>query len=146
MKAMGCSNGLSGAHMACGNANRAGSADRADGAPSLPAPSAGPAYLEGRLVLSLSFKGEPDGVELPGETGGFLERYRLWDDLAGEWHNDDLEVLRFERVDIVVRKGLEPSVLWEGAVDTKARVIPVPDLDGEGMDANRGCDLRWRRV
>ena len=126
--------------MACGDA------DRADGAPSLPAPSAGPVYLEGRLVLSLSFKGEPDGVELPGETGGFLERYRLWDDLAGEWHNDDLEVLRFERVDIVVRKGLEPSVLWEGAVDTKARVIPVPDLDGEGMDANRGCDLRWRRV
>ena len=140
MKAMGCSNGLSGAHMACGNA------DRADGAPSLSAPSAGPVYLEGRLVLSLSFKGEPDGVELPGETGGFLERYRLWDDLAGEWHNDDLEVLRFERVDIVVRKGLEPSVLWGGAVDTKARVIPVPDLDGEGMDANRGCDLRWRRV
>ena len=132
--------------MACGNADRAGSADRASGVPGLPAPSAGPAYLEGRLVLSLSFKGEPDGVELPGEPGSPLERYRLWDDIAGEWHDDDLEVLRFEQVDAVVRKSLEPSVLWEGAVDTKARVIPVPDLDVEGMEANRECDLRWRCV
>lgn len=140
MKAMGCSNGLSGAHMACDDA------DRADGAPSLPAPSAGPVYLEGRLVLSLSFKGEPDGVELPGETGGFLERYRLWDDLAGEWHNDDLEVLRFEQVDDVVRPSSGSSVLWKGTMDTRARVVPVPDLDVEGMAVNAGLDLCWRRA
>ena len=140
MKAMGCSNGLSGAHVACGDA------DRADGAPSLPAPSAGPVYLEGRLVLSLSFKGEPDGVELPGETGGFLERYRLWDDLAGEWHNDDLEVLRFEQVDAVVRPSSGSSVLWKGTRDTRARVVPVPDLDVEGMAVNAGLDLCWRRA
>ena len=140
MKAMGCSNGLSGAHVACGDA------DRADGAPSLPAPSAGPVYLEGRLVLSLSFKGEPDGVELPGETGGFLERYRLWDDLAGEWHNDDLEVLRFEQVDAVVRPSSGSSVLWKGTMDTRARVVSVPDLDVEGMAVNAGLDLCWRRA
>ena len=125
---------------AFGDANRAGSV------PDYLAPSDGPVYLEGRLVLSLSFKGEPRDMELPGNLDEPLERYRLWDDIAERWHDGDLEVLRFEQVDAVVRKGLEPSVLWEGAVDTKARVIPVPDLDVEGMDANRECDLRWRRV
>ena len=140
MKDMGCSNGLSGAHMACDDA------DRADGAPSLPAPSAGPVYLEGRLVLSLSFKGDPDGMDLPEESDGPLERYRLWDDLAGEWHDGDLEVLRFEQVDAVVRPSSGSSVLWKGTMDTRARVVPAPDLDVEGMAVNAGLDLCWRRA
>ena len=129
------------------NVNAAfGGMDRADGIQDWLVPSAGPVYLEGRLVLSLSFKGEPDGVELPGETGGFLERYRLWDDLAGEWHNDDLEVLRFEQVDAVVRPSSGSSVLGKGTMDTRARVVSVPDLDVEGMAVNAGLDLCWRRA
>jgi len=45
-----------------------------------------------------------------------------------------------------VRLGRRPAVLWKGTVDTRARVIPVPDLNSEGMTANRDCDLRWKRV
>ena len=125
---------------AFGDTNRAGSV------PDYLAPSDGPVYLEGRLVLSLSFKGDPDGMGLPGEPDDLLERYRLWDDLAGEWHDGDLEVLRFEQADVVVRLGQKPAVLWQGAVDTHARIVPMPDLDEAGMAANRECALRWRRV
>ena len=122
-----------------------GNTDRADSVPDCLVPSEGPVYMEGRLVLSLSFTGGPADVQVD-DAGELLERYRLWDDLAGEWHADGLEVLRFERADVVVRLCRKPAVLWKGALDTRARVVPVPDLDGEGMEANRGCDLCWRRV
>ena len=79
------------------------------------------------------------------DAGELIERYRLWDDLAGEWHGG-LEVLRFEQTDVVVCMGPKPAVLWQGTVNTRARAIPVPDLDGAGMAANRKCDLCWRRV
>lgn len=121
-----------------------GETNRADGVPDRLVPQDGPVYLEGRLVLSLSFQGGPANVRAEG-AGDLIERYRLWDDLAGAWHGD-LEVLRFERTDVVVRLGPKPAVLWQGAVDTRARVIPEPDLNEDGMAANRKRDLRWKRV
>lgn len=127
-------------HVAFGDTNRA------DSVPDCPEPGEGPVYLEGRLVLSLSFQGTGESVRSFAGADEILERYRLWDDLSGAWHTDDLEVLRFEHADVVVRPGPEPAILWEGAVDTRARVVSVPDLDYAGMAANRKCDLRWKRV
>ena len=126
------------AHVAFGDTNRA------DGVPDCLAPDDGPVYLEGRLVLSLSFQGGPADVKTD-DAGDLVERYRLWDDIADAWHNG-LEVLRFEMTDVVVSLGPKPAVLWQGAVDTHARAIPVPDLDAEGIRANMGCDLRWKRI
>ena len=137
--AMGCNDGLPTARAMFGDTDRAG------GVPDCIAPSAGPVYLEGRLVLSLSFRGGPKDMQAK-DAGELIERYRLWDDLAGAWHDCDLEVLRFEQADVVVRAGLDPAILWSGALDTRARVMPVPDLDGEGMAANGACDLRWKVV
>lgn len=129
-----------------------------DGAVNPLAPSEGPVYLEGRLVLSLSFGGGAPAAPSAAQAhlsatcedlardGALVERYRLWDDLAGAWHGDDLEVLRLEECDLVLRTVPQPTVLWQGAVDTRARVVPAPDLDGEGMAAAGACDLCWRRV
>lgn len=186
---MGSRNGLS-AHAVFGSTNRA------DSVPDCLNPQTGPVYLEGRLVLSLSFQGSgeneqplegrrlledalPLGSELLGEntlpledgrlhgrlledrrshgqsledrhsledTDDVIERYRLWDDFAGAWHDDSLEVLRFEQLDLVVRLGADPVVLWKGAVNTRAHVIPEPDLDEAGIAANQKHDLRWKRV
>jgi len=136
--AMGEKHGLY-AHAMFGDTNRAG------GVPDFPAPDDGPVYLEGRLVLSLSFQGGPASVQTD-DAGVLVERFRLWDDLTGCWHNDGLEVLRFEMTDIVVRLHPRPAVLWQGAVDTRARAVPVPDLDEAGMQANREHDLRWKRI
>ena len=135
---MGDKHGLY-AHAVFGDTNRAGSV------PDCLVPQDGPVYLEGRLVLSLSFQGGPANVRTE-DAGDLVERYRLWDDLANCWHDGGLEVLRFEMADIVVRLGRRPAVLWKGTVNTRARVIPVPDLNSEGMIANRDCDLRWKRV
>lgn len=134
---MGDKHGLN-AHAVFGDTNRA------DSVPDCLVPQDGPVYLEGRLVLSFSFQGGPANVQTE-DAGDLVERFRLWDDLADEWC-DGLEVLRFERTDVVVCLGPKPAVLWQGAVDTRARAIPVPDLDDAGMAANRECDLRWRRV
>ena len=121
-----------------------GDTNRADGAPDRLVPQEGPVYMEGRLVLSLSFQGGPADVRTE-DAGDLIERYRLWDELVGGWHGG-LEVLRFERADVVVCLGPKPAVLWRGAVDTRARVIPKPDLDVAGMTTNRECDLCWRRI
>ena len=121
-----------------------GDTNRADSVPDNLVPQNGPVYLEGRLVLSLSFQGGPANVKTE-DAGELVERYRLWDDVADAWHNG-LEVLRFETTDVVVSLGPKPAVLWQGAVDTRARVVPVPDLDAAGMAANAGCDLCWKRV
>lgn len=121
-----------------------GDTNRADGVPDCLVPQDGPVYLEGRLVLSLSFQGGPADVRTD-DVGDLIERCRLWDDLADAWHGG-LEVLRFERADVVMLLGPKPAVLWQGAVDTHARVIPEPDLDEAGIAANRKCDLRWKRV
>lgn len=134
---MGDKHGLN-AHAVFGDTNRA------DSVPDCLVPQDGPVYLERRLVLSLSFQGGPANVQTE-DAGDLVERYRLWDDLADEWHGG-LEVLRFEWTDIVVCLGPKPAVLWQGAVDTRARAIPVPDLDDAGMAANRKLDLRWKRV
>ena len=129
------------------NVNAAfGGMDRADGIQDWLVPSAGPVYLEGRLVLSLSFQGGAVDAQSIEPADGPLERYRLWDDLAEEWYHGDLEVLRCEQVDVVMRGNPEPVVLWRGAIDTRARVVLVPDLDESGMVDNETCDLRWRRV
>ena len=134
---MGGKHGLN-AHAVFGGTNRA------DSVLDCLVPQDGPVYLEGRLVLSLSFQGGPADVQTE-DAGELVERLRLWDDLVDRW-NDGLEVLRFERKDIVVYLGPKPAVLWQGAVDTQARVIPVPDLDDVGMAANQECDLCWRQV
>ena len=122
-----------------------GDTNRADSVPDCLAPDDGPVYLEGRLVLSLSFQGGSADVNTE-DAGDLIERLRLWDDLKDAWHGDDLEVLRFEMKDVVVRLGVKPAVLWQGAVDTHARVIPVPDFDEVGLKANQECDLCWKRV
>ena len=122
-----------------------GDTNRADSVPDCLVPDEGPVYLEGRLVLSLSFQGGPiEAHAIPSVEP--LERYELWDLLADRWFHDGLTVLRFEDADVVVRSWPWPTVLWKGAVDTRARVIPVPDFDEAGMIANRECDLCWRRV
>ena len=121
-----------------------GDTNRADGVPDCPEPSDGPVYLEGRLVLSLSFQGGPANVRTE-DAGDLIERYRLWDDLAEAWHGG-LEVLRFERTDVVVCLGPKPAVLWQGAVNTRACAVPEPDLDEAGMAANREFDLCWKRI
>ena len=134
---MGDKHGLY-AHAVFGDTNRAGSV------PDCLVPQDGPVYLEGRLVLSLSFQGGPANVRTE-DAGDLVERYRLWDDLAGDWYSG-LEVLRFEQTDVVVCLGPKPAVLWQGAVDTRARAIPVPDLDAAGMEANWARYLCWKRV
>ena len=136
---MGANNDLY-AHAAFGDTNRA------DSVPDYPAPDNGPVYLEGRLVLSLSFQKAYDNERSTTDIGDALERYRLWDDLTEKWYDDDLEVLRYERADVVVRPGPSSKTLWQGAVNTRARVVPEPDLDITGMAANQKCDLRWKRI
>lgn len=124
-----------------------GDTNRANGVPDCPDPEEGPVYLEGRLVLSLSFQGKgKDAVPQARDSNDILERYRLWDDLSETWYDSNLEVQRFERVDAVVRIRPRSIMLWTGAMDTRARVIPEPDLDAVGMVANQKYDLRWKRV
>lgn len=122
-----------------------GDTNRADSVPDCLDPDEGPVYLEGRLVLSLSFQGGHIGAHVIPNAEP-LECYELWDDLAGKWLHDGLVILRFEDADIVARSYPWPIALWKGAVDTRARVIPVPDLDEAGIAVNRECDLCWKRV
>ena len=164
------------------------------------APSPGPVYLEGRLVLSLSFQHEEteaaatgnelccqepakgelivhNTVSLPEERELIvhdkaildpprrnpvrcesinlspiendevvLESYRLWDETIDNWYEDDLVVLRFEHADVVMRLDPIPTAIWAGELDTRARVIPVPDLDLAGLHAKETCDLCWKRT
>lgn len=110
------------------------------------APSAGPVYLEGRLVLSLSFQGEQPNLEPIENDEVVLENYRLWDDLSNSWHEHNLAVLRFEHADVVMRLDPSPKAIWAGALDTHARVVLVPDLDIAGFNTNQTCDLHWKRV
>ena len=128
------------AHAAFGDTNRA------DGVPDCPEPGEGPVYLEGRLVLSLSFQGKPTVVRLAPGDDDPIESYILWDDLADKRFDNGLVLLRYEEADVVARSWPSPMALWEGAVDTRARVIPEPDLDEAGMMANRRLDLRWKRA
>ncbi len=123
-----------------------GSTNRADCVPDYLNPQIGPVYLEGRLVLSLSFQGIGESEGLIEHADDAIERYRLWDDLAGTWHDSSLEVLRFERLDAVVRLGVDPVILWKGAMNTRARVVLEPDLDEAGLAANQKRDLCWKRV
>ena len=110
------------------------------------APSTGPVYMEGRLVLSLSFQGGQADLAPIEDDEIVLENYRLWDDLACTWHAAQLAVLRFESADVVMRLEPRPTPVWAGAVDTRARVILVPDLDARGLAINEEVDLRWKRV
>lgn len=123
-----------------------GTTDFADSVPDCLAPSSGPVYLEGRLVLSLSFQGSKADLESIVDDDIVLENYRLWDDRANTWHSDDLAVLRFEHADVVMRLDPEPLAIWAGSLDTHARVVLVPDLDRAGLKTNQAVDLRWRRV
>ncbi|MDO4807793.1 MAG: hypothetical protein Q4A07_11155 [Coriobacteriales bacterium] len=115
-------------------------------APCVPDSDEGPVYLEGRLVLSLSFRRSASEAWAIANEGDLIERYRLWDDLAEAWYDSDLELLRFDRTDVVVCSRPSTVVLWKGAVDTRARVVPEPDLSEDGVHANQGCDLRWKRA
>lgn len=110
------------------------------------APSSGPVYLEGRLVLSLSFQGCQPKLDAIENDDMVLESYRLWDELSKSWHEDDLGVLRFENADVVMRLEPRPTAVWTGELDTHARVILVPDLDAEGFQVNQACDLCWKRT
>ena len=109
-------------------------------------PSPGPVYLEGRLVLSLSFQGGSPNLDAIVDDEVVLENYRLWDDAANAWHEDDLVVFRFENADVVMRLEPQPTAVWSGSLDTQARVILVPDLDRAGFAKNQEVDLRWRKV
>ena len=109
-------------------------------------PSEGPVYLEGRLVLSLSFQGSDPCLAAIENDELVLENYRLWDDLANSWYEDKLAVLRFEHADVVMRLDPRPSAVWTGSLDTHARVVLVPDLDAQGFATNQAYDLCWKRV
>lgn len=123
-----------------------GSTEYADTIPSVLAPSSGPVYLEGRLVLSLSFQGIAPRLDAIEDDDIVLESYRLWDDLAGNWYEDELAVLRFGNTDVVMRLDPKPTAVWTGALNIHARVIQVPDLDTEGFLANQSYDLCWKRT
>jgi len=121
-------------------------------------PSPGPVYLEGRLVLALSFQPIREQAEwldtMMGRLGEQgpprrrrgkpLERYRIWDELAGDWLAGSPTVLRFENTDVVERGEASPMPVWTGAVDVRKRVIAVPDLDRAGIVQNLQHDLRWK--
>lgn len=110
-------------------------------------PSIGPVYLEGRLVLSLSFRLEkPTGnrVRVP-EGEPLLERYRIWDDTAKCWLAGGPCVLRFESADVVMSTHPRPAIAWAGALDVRLPVIGMPDLDERGEAINRAHHLRWRK-
>ena len=109
-------------------------------------PSAGPVYLEGRLVLSLSFQSRQPDLALIEDQERVIENYRLWDDASDSWYDEGLAVLRFEQADVVMRLEPVPRAVWSGALDTHARVVLVPDLDAAGFEANQACDLRWKRL
>ena len=125
---------------------RFGSTEFADSIPEYLSPSSGPVYLEGRLVLSLSFKGTPPRLESIKDDDVALESYRLWDEMGERWHEDDLAVLRFEHTDVVMRLEPTPTAIWSGKLDTHARVVLVPDLDKAGFLENQTCDLCWKRT
>ena len=129
------------------NANvQFGSTEYADSIPECLQPDSGPVYLEGRLVLSLSFQGIPPRFDIVEYDDLALERYRIWDDLSESWYIKDLEILRFEDTDEVMQYEPVPAVLWNGKMDTQARIIQVPDLDIAGFKANQAHDLRWKRI
>ena len=123
-----------------------GNTEFADSIPRYLQPSSGPVYLEGRLVLSLSFRGMPPRLDLIENDDVVLESYRLWDEMSESWHEDDLAVLRFEHGDVVMRLEPTPTAIWSGELDTHARVILVPDLDTNGFQENQTCDLCWRKT
>jgi hypothetical protein len=119
----------------------------------------GPVYLEGRMVLSLSFVadgGNPSvaSAALEGSQAALqeapLEVYRLWDDASQSWYANPLELRRYESIDVVLvadASGEAKQPVWQGSVDTHARIIETPDLGAEGMSIDEQApDLRWRRV
>ena len=108
----------------------------ADGVPDVREAYAGPAFLEGRLVLAQSFRACAHVQSV--DAGEPLEVYRVWDDEARAWHPCGLELQRFEHADVVLRDG---RPVWEGALDVRVRIISRPDLD-----APDPYDLCWQRV
>ena len=132
---------------ACRNAGELfGSTELAGSVPDVFASSPGPVYLEGRLVLSLSFQLAGDEAGSAEHTGDALESYRIWDELAGTWFASDLVLRRYEDIDEVVRTNPTPRVVWRGALDTRARVIMEPDLESAGFEINQAHDLCWKRA
>lgn len=127
------------ANMLFGSTNDAGSV------PICLAPSVGPVYVEGRLVLSLSFQGgEPLDLAIIADEKKAIARYRLWDDASEDWFDGSPTVLRFECADIVMRIGVQPVPVWAGVLDTSKRVVLVPDFDDKGFAVNQSHDLRWK--
>ena len=110
-------------------------------------PSTGPVYLEGRLVLSLSFRLEkPTGNRVPVPEGErLLERYRIWDDTAHNWLAGGPCMLRFESADVVMSTQPRPAIAWAGALDVRRPIIGVPDFDEAGDAINEAHCLRWRK-
>lgn len=123
-----------------------GSTQYADSVPKALAPSPGPVYLEGRLVLSLSFQGQETNLVPIADDEVVLENYRLFDELSSTWYKDELAVLRFEHADVVMRLDPTPTAIWSGSLDTQARVVLVPDFDSAGFTTNQTCDLCWKRI
>lgn len=114
------------------------------------APSAGPVFLEGRLVLSLSFQDCGSAAQAPTNEAEILqplERYEIWDDLTdARFSNTNIELIRFDEIDVVVHGEGEESHTWAGQMDVSKRIILVPDLDTKGFKTNQAHDLRWKRV
>ena len=113
-----------------------------------PIPSTGPVFLEGRLVLSLSFHlNAPTGNQVPVPEGEpLLERWRIWDDMSHDWLPDGLTLLRFESADVVMRIHPQPAIAWSGALDVRQTIIAVPDMDSVGLAINRRHHLRWKQI
>lgn len=115
-------------------------------------PSQGPVFLEGRLVLDLSFRPDaPPGQAALGPSSSredLLEEYGVWDDVAQEWNPREITLHRYEYTDLVTTcqpPANEERPIWEGALDTRKRIIDVPDLDMEGYRRNAKHRYRWKR-
>ena len=104
-------------------------------------------YLEGRLVLSLSFRLErPTGNRVPVPEGErLLERHRIWDDATHDWLAGGPCVLRFESADVVMSTQPRTAIAWAGVLDLRCPIIGVPDLDEKGETINRAHRMRWRK-
>ena len=106
-----------------------------------PSPSTGPVYLEGQLVLALSFQGDGHDVVITEDKP--LYELRLWDVLSDTWFLPSLTMLRYEGHDVVLVDG---APVYRGIVDTTADITLMPGWDSTCTGINGGCFLAWRSV
>ena len=113
-------------------------------------PAAGPVYSkDGRLVLSASFIDLTPVKNLSWLQAGlshmlsgddFVEAWRIWDCYEESWAPIGLFLYRFEMFDLVIRLENDSICSWQGAIDTRGRVLASLDK----IDCEEKC-WQWLR-